>query len=228
MGDGRSVVAWDETPAERLARLGEEALAEHELLALVLGGSPTDRAGLGRAFGVLQATGGLDGLARRSLEEVIRLPGLGPARARRLKAALELGRRATLPCPPRGHPLTSATDVAHWLRGRLQDRSREGLHALLLDSKNRPLRWLRLAEGTWTSCPVDPRVVFSACLRWGAPAVLLVHNHPSGDPSPSPDDVAITERMLRAGQVLGVRLVDHLIVGREGFTSLAERGLLGP
>jgi len=221
-------VAWDESPAERLARLGEEALAEHELLALLLGGSSADRAGLGRALGVLQAAGGLQGLARRSMEEVRRLPGLGSVRARRVKAALELGRRAALPCPPRGRVLASAADVAQWFRGRLQDRSREGLHALLLDSKNRPLRRLVLAEGTWNSCPVDPRVVFSACLRWGAPAVLLVHNHPSGDPSPSPDDVSITERMLRAGQLLGVRVVDHLIVGREGFTSLAERGLLGP
>jgi len=222
------VVAWDETPAERLLRLGEEALAEHELLALLLGGSVGDRTGLARALAVLGAAGGLPGLARRAPDALERLPGLGPARARRLRAALEMGRRATLPSPPRGSPLLSAADVAHWFRGRLQDRVREGLHALLLDGKNRPMRRLVLAEGTWSSCPVDPRVVFSACLRSGAPAVLLVHNHPSGDPSPSADDVAITERMLRAGQLLGVRLVDHLIVGREGFTSLAERGLLGP
>jgi DNA repair protein RadC len=217
--------AWEECPTERLTRLGEEALAEHELVALLLTPARGGR-DLDLALRLLRTAGGLGGLARQPLEDLARQPGIGPARARRLKAALELGRRVVLPAFPRDRALVCPIDVAEWFRGRLQDRSRESLHALLLDARNRPLSRLCLAEGTWSSCPVDPRVVFSACLRLGASAVILIHNHPSGDPSPSSDDLQITERLARAGQLLGVRVLDHLIVAREGICSLADRGLL--
>ncbi len=204
----------------------EETLADHELLAVILGagsraGSPT-----AAALRLLESAGGISGLARRSLKEMIDLPGLGPAGATRIRAALELGRRLAVPAPSPRRPIDSSADVAEWFRCRLQGNQREGVHALLLDGKNRPLTHLCITQGSWTSCPVDPKVVFSACLRHGAPAVILIHNHPSGDPSPSRDDLALTERLVRAGKVIGVKVLDHLIVGREGFCSLADSGLL--
>jgi DNA repair protein RadC len=154
------------------------------------------------------------------------VPGVHPADARRLRAAMELGRRLAAPAPSTTRAIQSAVDVADWFRCQMQDLSRESLHALLLDGKNRPVKHLALAEGSWNSCPVDPKVVFSACLRHAAPALILVHNHPSGDPSPSRDDLELTERLLRAGQVIGIRVLDHLIVGREGYLSLADHGFM--
>jgi DNA repair protein RadC len=171
-------------------------------------------------------TGGLTELARSEVTQLVRLDGFGPARAFQLKAAVELGRRMAVPAPSRNKAIASAADVADWFRCRLQDRERECIYALLLDSKHRPLKTIRVTEGTWNSCPVDPKVVFAACLRHGAPAVILVHNHPSGDPTPSRDDLELTDRMARAGRVVGITLLDHLIVGRGGFTSLADSGLL--
>lgn len=206
---------------ERLRGAGAEALADFELVVLLLGSVPVHV-----AVSALENAGGLDGLARKDLGELVDVPGLGKAKACQLKAAVELGRRLAIPAPPAGRPITSAVQVADWYRCRLQDQERECIHALLLDSKHRPLLHMRVTEGSWTSCNVDPKVVFSACLRNGAPAVILVHNHPSGDPTPSRDDLKLTERLIRAGRVIGVRVLDHLIVGREGFTSLADSGLL--
>jgi DNA repair protein RadC len=208
----------------RLQELGPAALAEHELLALVLGGgrgSPT-----ARSQALAEALGCNGGLARALPEELAGHPGVGPAAAARLVAALELGRRAAAPAPPAGVPIRSSRQVAGWFRSRLQHRQREGLHALLLDGKHRPLGALCLAEGNWTSCQADPKSLLAACLRRGAPAAILIHNHPSGDPTPSREDLVLTERLVRAAGVVGIEVLDHLIVGREGTFSLADAGLM--
>ena len=210
-----------QTIQERMRGAGVVALADFELVALLLERTPVPV-----AISVLEEAGGLNGLARRDLCQLAGVPGLDRDRACQIKAAVELGRRLAVPAPPAGRPISHAAQVADWFRCRLQDQERECIHALLLDSKHRPLQHMRVTEGSWTSCNVDPKVVFSACLRHGAPAVILVHNQPSGDPSPSRDDLELTERMVRAGRVVGVRLLDHLIVGREGFSSLADAGLL--
>ncbi len=213
----------------RFAQSGAEALSDHELVALLIGPGGGRRSAaepLGLAERALGQAGGLWGLARAEISQIARLDGVGEARACRLKAAVEIGRRLAVPDPPRGRPIESAGDVAEWYRCRLQGFERECIHALLLDSKHRPLRQLRVSEGSWTSCHVDPKVVFAACLRDGAPAVILVHNHPSGDPTPSRDDLELTERMVRAGKLVGVTVVDHLVVGRCGYTSMADSGLI--
>jgi len=209
--------------------VGAEGLSDHELLALVVGHGAGGRAAqrpLGLAESTLHRAGGLVGLARHDALHLARLPGLGRARACLLKAAFELGRRAAVPAPPAEIPLRCSAEVVEWFRCRLQDLEHESIHALLLDGKNRPLRSLKLAEGSWSSCPVDPKVVFAACLRQGAPSFILVHNHPSGDPRPSREDLELTERLVRAGRLVNVRLVDHVIVSRGGSVSLADRGLL--
>jgi len=218
------MVMKEDTPPIETRPLTEiRDLSDHELLALVVGDGKRP---IGLAADTLDRVGGLNRLARRDISELSRLPGLDRARACTLLAALELGRRVAAPAPAADKPIGCAADVAEWFRCRLQDNSRECIYALLLDSRHRPLKSLRITEGSWTSCPVDPKVIFSACLRHQAPAVILVHNHPSGDPSPSRDDLNLTERLVRAGNVVGVRVLDHLIVGREGFLSMADAGLL--
>jgi DNA repair protein RadC len=209
----------------RMTEAGPDTLSDHELLALLMGGG-VRQGPIGLAEQTLAKTGGVTGLGRIEVDELARLPGIGPARACLLKAAVELGRRLSALAPPVGKPIHSSTDVAEWFRCRLQDEERECIYALLLDSKHRLLKNLRVTEGSWSCCPVDPKVIFAACLRQGSGAIILVHNHPSGDTTPSREDLELTERLVRAGQVIGVKVLDHLIVGRGGFTSLADAGLL--
>lgn len=211
--------------AHRLRQLGAGSLADHELLALVLGAAGP-RSALVTGLLALEAAGGLSALGRLGPEELAGLPGLGRATATRLAAAVELGRRMASATPSPAEPIRSSTAVAAWFRGRLQDDRREGLHALLLDGQHRPLAHLCLLRGGVDWCRVDPGVVLAACLRRGAPALILVHNHPSGDPAPSGEDLRLTERMVRAAALVGIRIVDHLIVGRQGSYSMAEAGLL--
>ena len=213
----------------RFAQLGPESLSDHELVALLVGwglsGSGSTQP-LSLAEKTLSYTGGLAGIEKFELAELQKIDGLGPVKTCLLQAAVELGKRAVIPAPALEKSISSATEVAEWFRCHLQNIERECIHALLLDSKHRPIKHFQVTVGSWTSCPVDPKVVFAACLRNGAPAVILIHNHPSGDPTPSRDDLELTERMVRAGRVVGITVLDHLIVGREGFTSLADQGLL--
>jgi len=214
------------TIRRRFSLAGPESLSDQELVALLVGAGPGGNRPLGMAEEMLQEAGGLKGLARRGVAQLTGLAGLGPARACALKAALELGKRATAPRPPVGESISSAADVAEWFRHTLQDNERECIHALFLDGRHRPLHHMRMAEGSWTSCTVDPKVLFSACLRHAAPALILVHNHPSGDPTPSRDDIRLTDRLVSAGRVVGIKVLDHLIVGRYGYVSLADRGMI--
>lgn len=209
----------------RLADQGVHALADHELLALMLGPG-CGPASLRASLGLLDSSGGMTGLARLEADELAAAPGVGPARAARVLAALELGRRLAAPEPVARQPIRDSVEVARWFRTRLWDQQREGIHALLLDGKHRLLRHLWLSQGSWNTCPLDPKLVFSVCLRRGASALILVHNHPSGDPSPSREDLDLTERLARAGQILGIRLVDHVIVGQDGYCSLADAGMI--
>jgi DNA repair protein RadC len=205
---------------------GMAYLSDCELLALVLGGGAAGAQPLALARRIMAREGGLEGLARRDVLELSRLAGMGRARACLLQAALELGRRSSASRPRPGQTLGAPAEVAQWFKCQLQDCERETVHSVLLDGRGRVIRELKLGEGSWTSCQVDPKVVFAACLRSGACGLILVHNHPSGDLHPSREDVEITERLSRAGRLLEVKLLDHLIVSREGYTSLAERGLL--
>ncbi|MFW6087542.1 MAG: JAB domain-containing protein, partial [Myxococcota bacterium] len=178
------------------------------------------------AHRVLGRAGGLAGLERLGTGGLAELRGVGVGKACRVVAALELGRRvASTPFEP-GTKLASSREVDAAVRSRLAPASVEQFLAIPLDAKNRVLGELRLAVGGLTVCPVAPADVFRALLREAAAAVVFVHNHPSGEPSPSPEDVALTERLRRAGELLGVRVVDHVIVGREGYFSFLDSGLL--
>lgn len=210
-------------PRERLLARGAVALADSELLDLVLGTS----GGRSLAETLLERFGGLHGIARATAGELVRVPGMGPARVTALLAALCLGRRVASGERPRGAGLRSAAQVHRLLSPHLRHLDQEVFVGLYLDNRHRVLREVQIAEGGLTACAVQPREVLVPALREGAAALIVAHNHPSGDPAPSPEDVALTTRLYAAAQVLGVRLLDHVVIGDGRYVSLAEEGLLG-
>lgn len=216
------VIPMEMRPRERLIAYGAENLSEAELLAVVLGTvgpTPAVRA----ATELLSHYGGLPELARCATSELRR--HVGPVRAARIQAAFELGRRALV---PRTRLTTIATplDVYQYARPRLAHLTREVFHVLLLDTRHRLVADRRVAEGGLAACAISPRDVFEPAIREAAPALVFIHNHPSGDPTPSRDDVLLTERLGQAAKLLGLSLIDHVVVADGGYASLAEMGKL--
>ncbi len=213
-------------PRERLWELGPEALSDAELLALVLrtGGPGGDALDLARRL--LEAHGDPRGLATVTSPELVATRGMGRAKAASVVGALELGRRLVGRTLEPGSPLRSPADVHRHFHPLLRDARTERFLVVLLDGRHRVLRAATISEGTLTASLVHPREVFRPALREAAAAVVLVHNHPSGDPTPSAEDREITERLGRAGEILGIRVLDHVVVAERGFASLREEGLL--
>jgi len=209
-------------PREKLARLGVAGLSDHELVALVLSVGTRRAGALALGASVIAATGGLRGLARAGLAQLSHVAGLGPARAARLVAALELGRRALQRSADERPQFGLPADVARWLLPQFGARPVEQFGAVLLDTKNRLLKVALVSFGSLDATVVLPRDVFREAAMSGAAAVVLFHNHPSGDPAPSVDDVAVTRRMTTAGQVMGIEVLDHVILGDARYFSFKE------
>ncbi|MEM7410627.1 MAG: DNA repair protein RadC [Myxococcota bacterium] len=214
-------------PRERLRRLGPEALSAAELLALLLRTGVRGEDALGVARRVLIRTGGLDRLESTQVPELTRLPGVGTAKAASLCAAFELGRRCAARRLPEGAVLSSPEAVFRRFAARLRRAPQEHFIVVLLDGRHRILGEETVSLGTLTASLVHPREVFRPALRASAAALLLVHNHPSGDPSPSLEDREVTRRLAEAGEILGIRVVDHVVVAERGFVSLREDGAFG-
>jgi len=209
---------------EKVLASGGRTCSDAELLALILGAGRANDAGVGLAERVLAAAGGLARLERLGRLDGATLPGFWPRRAVLLRAALELGRRAQALPLAVGSPVRDAESVWAHFRGRLPQLDREAFYVLLLDGKNRVQSEVRVSEGSLTAALVHPREVFAPAIRDGAAALILVHNHPSGDPTPSAEDVALTERLRQVGDLVGVRILDHVVVGRGRWVSMAESG----
>ncbi|HYC23485.1 MAG TPA: DNA repair protein RadC [Candidatus Bathyarchaeia archaeon] len=214
----------EERPRERLSRGGVEALGEIELIALVLqsGSRGASAVELARALRLRYPT--LAELAAASAPELARVAGIGPCRAASICAALELGRRAEHDELSSGQPIGGSQAVFHHFHARLGGLKQERFYVVMLDGKGRLLREVRVSEGSLTASIVHPREVFRAAIREAAAAVLLVHNHPSGDPTPSPEDLSLTSRLRAAGDLVGVKVVDHVIVGRGRYVSFVDNG----
>ena len=216
-----------ERPRERLKALGAQALSTAELLAIVLGSGSTSRSALAIGHDVLaQAGGSLRRVARQPVAALTALGGVGEARAVLIHAALELGRRQAGEARDEGAPLRSPRDVYSVFGPRLEDLPVEEFHVAVLDTQHRLERDVTVTRGILNSSLVHPREVFREAIAERAAAIVLVHNHPSGDPSPSADDRAVTEQLVAAGRLLDIPVHDHVIVGRGRYMSFAEAGLL--
>jgi DNA repair protein RadC len=213
-------------PRERLISLGPDALSDAEVLSLILGTGGRDGV-LSLAARVLARVGGPAGLARASERELASVEGMGPAKAAEVVAALELGRRAARALVTERVQIWRPADAAALLMPRLAHLDREESVVLVLDRRHRILREAVVGIGGVAHSPMEPREVFAAALREpGAAAIIVAHNHPSGEATPSPDDLAITRRLARGAELLGIEFIDHLIVAARGWVSLVETGAL--
>lgn len=217
--------AEGDTPVERLAAKGPSALSTEELLSVLVGGRSRPEEVVRTCARVLAARSGLRGLAESSLEELAG-SGLGARGARLVAAAMELARRWAAEPRPVGRPFRSGADFFAFYRLKLRDLKKENFIAVLLDQKNRFIADEVCSEGTLTSSLVHPREVFRRAIRESAAAVAFVHNHPSGDPTPSRQDMEITARLAEVAKLVGLRLLDHVIVGDSSYVSFVERGWL--
>jgi DNA repair protein RadC len=216
-----------ERPRERLTSHGAHALSSIELLAILLGTGSGGRSALTLAQEVLSRSGG--SLRRMALEPVASLTGLsgiGMARAVLIHAALELGRRLAAESRDEGVPVRSPRDVHVAYAPRLEDLPVEEFHVAVLDAQHRLERDITVTRGILNSSLVHPREVFREAIAERAAAIILVHNHPSGDPTPSPDDRLVTDQLVAAGRLLDIPVHDHVIIGRGRYVSFAETGLL--
>ncbi len=217
----------DERPRERLVRLGASSLSAIELLAIALGAGSRDRPALLLAQEILAGAGGsLRRIASRPMATLTTVRGVGAARAAVLHAALELGRRLAAESREEGAPVRSPRDVFLAFAPRLEDLPVEEFHVAVLDAQYRLERDVTITRGILNSSLVHPREVFREAIAERAAAIILVHNHPSGDPTPSPDDRLVTEQMVSAGRLLDIPVHDHVIIGRGRYTSFAEGGML--
>ncbi|MFP6655877.1 MAG: DNA repair protein RadC [Myxococcota bacterium] len=211
-------------PRERLFQRGPGVLADAELLALILRTGDRQQDAWSLAREMLERFGGLAGLARSSSASLEAMPGLGPAKSASVRAAVELARRLGDEPLERGKRIRSPEDIQRHFRIRLRDLRRESFHVLLLDGRHRLIATDEVSVGTLTASLVHPREVFREAIRCAAAALVLVHNHPSGDPSPSSEDQKVTDRLRRAGVLLGIRVLDHVIVSHSSYYSFREAG----
>jgi len=216
-----------ERPRERLRDHGAGSLSAAELLAIVIGSGSGATSAMQVRHEVLTAAGGsLRRIASQPVGALTAMRGVGPARAVAIHAALELGRRLAAEARDEGAPMRSPRDVAAAFAPRLEDLPVEEFHVAILDAQHRLERDVTVTRGLLNSSLVHPREVFREAIAERAAAIILVHNHPSGDPTPSADDRLVTEQLVAAGRLLDIPVHDHVIVGRGRYTSFAEAGLL--
>jgi DNA repair protein RadC len=218
-------LAAEERPRERLAHLGVQALSNSELLAILLRvGVPGENAvQVGQRL--LNTFNGLAGLHRAPFEELCAQHGVKEAKAAQIKAAIELGNRMRLENPEERPTINSPADAAALVAYEMSALEQEHLRVLLLDTRNHVLDIVEVYKGSVNSSQVHVGELFKAAIRRNASALIVVHNHPSGDPTPSPDDVAVTRAIIQAGKLLDVEVLDHMVIGQGRWVSLKERGL---
>jgi DNA repair protein RadC len=212
-------------PRERLASLGPQALTNAELLAILLRVGVQGENAVEVGQRLLKKFGGLTGLHRVPLKELTDQHGIGEAKAAQIKAAIELGRRLTVESPDERPTINSPADAAALLQYEMSALEQEHLRVILLDRRNRVLEVNEVYKGSVNSSQVRVGELFKDAVRANASAIVVVHNHPSGDPTPSPDDVAVTRAIAQAGKLLDVDVLDHIVIGQGRWVSLKERGL---
>lgn len=213
-------------PRERLFQVGPEALTNREILAILLRTGVKGENVLTLAERILAEYGGLAGLSKLTVHELSQIHGVGNAKASQVKAALELGRRSVSADPLTRPVVNSPTDVAHLVMEEMRYLDREHFRIITLTTKNHVLGISSISIGSLNSSLVHPRECFKEAIRRNSNAIILLHNHPSGDPTPSREDIEVTERLAEGGRILGIEVLDHVIIGDNRYISLKERGIL--
>lgn len=219
-------LAQADRPRERLLAVGAEGLSNAALLAILLRVGTRGENAVRLAERLLAELGGLPGLHRKSQSDLCEVKGIGGAKAAQLMAAIELGRRIAV-CSPEERPtISSPADAANLLMYQMSALEQEYLFVILLDTRNRVLgKPLEIYHGSLNTSLIRAGEVFREAVKINAAGLIVAHNHPSGDPTPSPEDVAVTRTLVDAGRLLDVEVLDHLVIGRQRFVSLKERGL---
>lgn len=215
----------NERPRERLAHFGPQALSSAELLAIILRVGTSGENVLAMATRLISRFGGLSGLSRAEFAELAAEHGLGPAKSAQVLAALELGRRVLAETPEEGWQIRAPSDAAHVLMPYIGRKEQENFAILYLDTRNRVMDREILYKGSLNTSLVRTAEVFRSAVRRNCANLVVAHNHPSGDPNPSPEDVVLTRRLVDAGKLLEIDVLDHLIIGNDRWVSLRERAL---
>jgi DNA repair protein RadC len=220
----------DERPRERLMKLGADTLSEAQLLAIMLatGDASSGQSALDLAMYLVRTFDGLRALDAASIAELCQIKGIGPAKATTIKAALELGKRLFGEPVQRHLKVTSPQDLVNYFQPRLQHLRKEVFKAVLLNTKHQMLKDVTVSEGSLSASLVHPREAFLPAIKESAAAVIFLHNHPSGDPTPSTEDKELTLRLVKVGQLIGISVLDHIIIGSgsPGYISFRDAGLL--
>lgn len=227
MSDGK-VKHWpeNERPRERLVKYGAENLSDAQLLAIILRTGSGEKGVLSLSMSLLEAFKTLRSIDAASISELSSMKGLGTAKIAQIKAAFELGKRLMGESSDGRPVFSSSHSVYEYFAPRFKNFKKEIFISVLLDAKNRLLRECKVSEGTLTNSPIHPREAFKEAIKESAASVIFVHNHPSGDPEPSKDDIIITERLKGAGEIIGIGVLDHVIIGDGKYASLKEKGVL--
>jgi DNA repair protein RadC len=219
---------WPESerPRERLIKHGGAALSDAQLLAILLRTGSGDRGVMDLAISLLDTFKSLRNVDNASLSDLSSIKGIGTAKIAQIKAAFELGRRLMAESGNDGPLFLSSSAVYSCFAPRFKNLKKELFLCLLLDVKTRFIKEVKISEGTLTNSLIHPREAFKEAIRESAAAVIFIHNHPSGDPSPSRDDITVTERLKKAGEIIGISMLDHIIIGDGSYVSLKEKGIL--
>ncbi len=216
----------NERPRERLIKYGAESLSDAQLLAIILRTGSSKKGVISLAMSLLDKYKTLKNIDTASIKELSLIDGLGIAKIAQIKAAFELGKRLMSESDHDRPIFSSSNAVYSYFAPRFKNLKKELFISILLDVKNRLIREFKVSEGTLTNSLIHPREAFKEAVKESAASVIFVHNHPSGDPTPSRDDITITERLKSAGEIIGISVLDHVIIGDGKYISLKEKGIL--
>ncbi|MEB3100379.1 RadC family protein [Ferviditalea candida] len=219
-------VPKEERPRERMLQHGAQALSNAELLAILLRTGTFSESAVGLAHRVLMESGGLRNLTDLSTDQLMAIKGIGTAKALQIKAGIELGRRLARTAMEQTVKIRSPKDAADYMMESMRYLQKEHFVCLFLNTKNQVLAEETLSMGSLNASIVHPREVFRAAIKKSSASIICLHNHPSGDPSPSPEDIHLTRRLVQAGELIGIEVLDHVIIGDRRYVSLKEQGLM--